>query len=285
MTKQKVELIPIADITNKFDVRIALDEDRVIQFAGMYESDEPPPPIKVVPLAEEGKYAYIDGRHRGAAVAYLNRTEIPAVICNGSMPHDPVGLFAEALFDNYGGAKPPTRQDIVHTVVRMLEHGGNRTTIREALNFLPPGALRAYIADAESIVSKRRIAKALDAIAGGSTVEEAATKCRVKLDNLKEIVAGRKGRWGKGRSNEIEFCTAIKTYINRELRGANSGIGKKITFLIQKIEDGEVSVKQAQSVLKAWSEHLRKTSVRVKDWEARLNAIDHDNNGAVGVKE
>ena len=34
---ENVQLIPIKSIVNKFDVRVALDEDRVIQFAGLYD--------------------------------------------------------------------------------------------------------------------------------------------------------------------------------------------------------------------------------------------------------
>jgi ParB-like nuclease domain len=278
--KEKVENIPLSQISNRFDVRLSLDDDRVIQFAGLYEGGVNLPPIRVVKL-DEDEYAYIDGRHRGAARAYLNLPDVPAIICNGSLRQNPVELFAEALEANWGGAKGPTRGDLIHTVTRMFEHGATIKSIRERLNFLPSGALRAYIATARSAMTKRRIAKALDAIAEGATPASAAELTGVKLDNLKEIIAGKKGKWGKNRSDEQATAVELKSYISRALFSANAGIGKKVEGLLKQVDDGEVSATLAASVLKAWADHNRKSAVRIEDWKARLEAISQAQDNAI----
>lgn len=282
MAKESMQFIPLKQIENKFDVRVSLDQDRVLQFVGAYESGENPPPIKVVLLdAEDSKYAVVDGRHRMAARAYLNLEEIPAIVVNGNLRDNPLELFAVALEANYGGAKPPTREDITHTIVRMLEHGASQSGVRERLLFLPKSSLRAYIATAISILNKRKIATALGYVAKGYTVTEAAKSVRVKEDLLQDAIKGKTGKWGKNRSDETEYVTAMKSYISRELKSANSGISKRLEGTVKKLDDGEISVEGARSIVKAWSEHLRKTSLRMADWEARINAVAESQGKAI----
>lgn len=279
---QKIELIKLDQIVNKFDVRVALDNDRVIQFAGLYEGGVSLPPVRLV-KTDESEYAYIDGRTRGAARAYLNLLDVPAVICNGSLRDNPVELFAEALESNWGGAKPPSQLDIQHTIVRMLECGASQTTIRTRLHFLPNGVARAHVATARGTLSKRRLSKALDAVAEGLSVPAAAEQFKLNVDIVKNAISGKKGKWGKNRSDEVQLATDLKSYISKALFSANAGIGKKIEGLLKKVDDGDVSSKTASGVIKAWHEHLRKTSIRIADWDARLNAITSEQDKAVAA--
>lgn len=262
-------MIPLVNIENRFDVRTKLDDDRMVQLAGCYESGVALPPVQVIELAE-GKYAYVDGRHRGAAREYCGYTDIAAIVTDN--PNDPAELFARALQANYGGAKPPTRDDISHTIIRMLELGASQTAIRERLEFIPSGSLKAYIASGRSTIMKRRISKALDAIGDGDTIETASKKTGVPIDSLKDVVSGKKGKWGTGRTNEKEFCTSLKAHISSSLKATNTSISKKIEFMLTKVSDGEISYKEAYGVIRSWSEHLRKTGIRITDWRARLNA-------------
>jgi hypothetical protein len=192
-------------------------------------------------------------------------------------------LFALALEANYGGAKPPTRDDIVHTVTRMLEMGATQTAIKDRLNFLPIGSLKAYIATSRSTIMKRKISKAMDAIGEGETIDSAATKFKIPIDSLKDVVKGKKGKWGKGRASEIEDGIALKSYISRELKSANTGISKKMEHMLERVDSGEISYKVAYDVLRAWSEHLRKSAIRVTDWKARLNAIAGETDKAEAI--
>jgi len=290
-TREKVELIKLASIHNKFDVRKELDQDRVLQFASMYQSGEVNlPPVEVVRISPDGEtmdadaieYAYIDGRHRGAARAYLNLTDVPAVVRNGSLRDDPAALYARALEANWGGAKPPTRADITHTIQRMLENGVPRTEVSAILTFLPKGALRGYLADALSLISKRRIAKALDDIQDGLGLETAARRNNVKPETLRDILAGKKGKWGKSRSDEVQYITEMKQYVSRTAFAANTGISKKVLFMLQRVEDGEISGAAARKVVDYWKDHVAKTSLRIADWQARLESIIDSQNKTVG---
>ena len=280
-TKAKVTMIRLDQIENRFDVRIKLDEDRVLQLTGCYEAGVELPPVKLVQLGED-RYAYVDGRHRGAARAYCKFTDVPAVIVDN--PNDPADLFAQALEANWGGSQPPTRGDISHTVMRMLELNATQTAILARLSFVPAGSLKAYIASARGVIMKRRIAKALDSIGEGSKIDEAASKFKIPLESLKDVVQGKKGKWGKGRANELDEAIAFKAYISGTLRGANTGISKKIEFMLTKVESGEMSYKVAYDVIRSWSEHLRKTGIRIADWRARLNAIAGEADKAVSTK-
>ncbi len=263
----KAVMIPLTQIENRFDVRTKLNEDRVLQLVGCYEAGVDLPPVTLVPIGED-KYAYVDGRHRGAARGYLNCTDVASIII--PRPDDPAELFARALQANWGGSQPPTRDDISHTILRMLELKASQTAIREQLFFLPTGSLKAYIAQARGVIMKRRI---LDAIGDGVKIEEAASRFGIPLDSMKDIIQGKKGKWGKGRSSEVDLSVAMKAYISTSLRSANAGISKKVEGILAKVEAGEMSHKVAADILKAWSEHLRKTSLRVADWHSRLGAI------------
>jgi hypothetical protein len=272
MPKNGTVMIPLAKIENRFDVRMALDDDRVLQFAGMYESGMSLPPVELVSTGEDGNYAYVDGRHRGAARAFLNYADIEATIRPGTTADDPIGLYASALRANWGGAKPPSRGDIIHTIIRLVELNIPQSEIRKRLDFLPSGSSKAYISTAVGTVQKRRLALALDAVADGLSAEAAAELHGIQLETLQNTISGKKGKFGN-RSDEQQYTAEIKSYISQKLFAANAGISNKIGSMLKRVEDGEVSATLAESVIKAWQTHLRQTNLRIVDWQHRLRAI------------
>ena len=58
-----------------------------------------------------------------------------------------------------------------------------------------------------------------------------------------------------------------------------------MSSLLKKVDDGEVSVKIAAGILKNWSEHLRKTQIRIDDWKARLDGITSEQRNAVSTED
>jgi ParB-like chromosome segregation protein Spo0J len=260
--------VEILHIINKFDVRKSLDDDRILQFAELIQNGAEFPPITVIQL-EEGGYAFVDGRHRAAAYALLNLTEIPAIIKpEGSS--SVLALFAEALAANYGGAKPPTSEDIRHTVTKLIEAGEREASIRKALHFIPLPILRRYLSDASSTLKKRRIREALDAIAGGVSIPDAAKRYKIEEGLLRDAIAGRKRQWGS--SGEASLLAESVQYVNTVLRSANTGIGKKVQALLGKVGSGELSPEVVEKVLDAWATKLNGATHRIKDWKERLNA-------------
>jgi hypothetical protein len=274
--------LPIKNIINRFDVRLELDQDRVLQFVGMYQAGVDVPDIEVVQLDEED-FAFIDGRHRAAALQYLGRTTVNATVVNGNLKDNPVQLYGRALRANWGGALPPTRAGITHTMVRMIEAGASFKDIKEELGFLPAGSLKAYHTDASSILSKRRIGRALDDVRDNAlTVEAAALKNHIPLKVLQNAISGKKGKWGHARDNEQQYVTEFKSYVSKVLLSANTGISQKLIDALRKVDAGEISAKGAAGMIKAWKEHLRRTGLRIEDWEARLAAITGEQDKATG---
>jgi len=272
--KSKTATIHISDIKNKFDVRVNLDQDTVLQFVGMYQdATKVVPPIKVV-VHGEG-YAFVDGRHRAAARQYLNLDSIDAEILEGSFADSAVDLFAMALQANCGGAKTPTRGDLEHTVMRMLEFGASKSDIMNKLDFLPKGSVKAFIASAAGKIQKRKLTKAIDALATDNlSVDEAAKRFGVRIENLKDAIQGKKGKWGKNRTNEVEITTASKAAIAQTLNYANKSIGMGLNKLIELVEEGSISVKAALNVIGMWEDRNRQTEKRINDWRSRFIAIE-----------
>lgn len=196
----------------------------------------------------------------------------------------PLELFALALAANWGGSKPPTREDISHTILRMLELGASKRSIAGQLAFLPKGSCRAYIDWAASVLAKRRKTRALEAVADGMSVQDASGKYGVKPEVLKDAIVGKKRKWGKDRSSDQQQLIEFLSYASKALRSANSGISKKVEGLLKQVEDGELNPNICEKAIRAWHEHLRKTGLRVADWQARLSAISQEQEKSMPTK-
>lgn len=260
--------IPIANITNRFDVRRKIEEDHVLYLAGLIEGKANLPPIKVITIGED-QYAFIDGRHRAAAYALLGYDTIPASISKDS--GDTAHYFGDALRSNWGGAKPPSRTDLEYTVSQMLDRGVSPIKIRESLNFVPASMLRLILTNSHSLLRKKRINKALDAVANGSKLADAAKEFSVEPDALKEAVTGRK----RAASEQAIPLASIKSYISITLRASNTGIAKKIERVIKDVDDGETPSSTATQAIEAWEAHLKNTLNRMKDWKERVQMLEN----------
>ena len=273
-------MIPLDKIINRFDVRVSLDDDRVVQFIGMYEAGVDLPPLRVIELSD-GKYAYVDGRTRGAALSAMNRKEAECVIITGSLSTG--DLYSEALRSNWGGAKPPSRSDITHTITRMLESGESVTSIRKGLDFLPRGSVNAYIATAQGILTKRRISLALDQVTDGSiTLTQAAKEAKIDITSLRVALKG-KNKGYRSRSDQAERAHTLQLHITHSLQRANISIGQQVSDMLQEVEHGDMSAALAEQVIKSWFTHLRRATIKATDWKQRLDNITTGFNAKEGV--
>jgi hypothetical protein len=276
----KVTKVPLDKIVNKFDVREKLDDDRILFFVDLYEAGAPVPPITVVRLEEnEGYFAFVDGRHRAQALLLLDHKECDAII---QANRAPATLLAEALAANWGGSKPPTRQDITHTVTRMFEAGASRQEILALLHYLPGRSLQGHISSAISTITLRKKRKALDLISDGMSIAEAARAIDLSIDVIKDMLAGRKRRWGTGGSQDV---SDFKRYLTRATRGVTGGIAQKIQNMIKQAEEGEIPAKTAEQCILAWESNARATLNRVKDWQQRFEAAVESNNGHLKIDD
>lgn len=266
--------IKIECIHNQFDVRKSLNDDRVIQLAELYNNGQKLPPITVVPtevVDGEQQYAFVDGRHRAAALDFLNIKVIEAIVKSATMLTNQPLLYAEALRANWGGALPPNRADIEHSITRMLESGAKNKDVKDLLNFLPVGTVNLYLKNCYSTIRKRKISLALEAVSGGSRINEAADKYELDVDVLKDALSGKKRKLSK---SEGSVFGDMKMYIGVKLKGANNGIAKKIETLLKQVEEGEVRASVVEKVVDVWEQHLKGTQHRIRDWRERISHVE-----------
>lgn len=260
--------IEISSIRNLFDVRRALNEERVLALAELIMGGVELPPIEVI--IDTDAFAFVDGRHRAAAYQLLDKPEIMAVVVERK---EPAQMFSQALLANWGGALPPTVNDIRHTVRRMLEAGATHVVVRKELSFLPLSQINKYIDDSRSQMKKVKLRAALDAIAEGLRPLEAAEKFGLDLESVKAAVSGRKQKFGKG---DVGIEAENKVYIKGQMKSASMGICKRIENLFHYVDAGEVSSVTVVKIIDQWEETLRKTMGRIPDWRQRLDAITHN---------
>lgn len=267
--KRKVVMLPIASIRNTFDVRKQLSDDNILRLGELYEAGVELPPVEVTD-AGGGFYDFVDGRHRVAARVLLNLADVPAVII-GSSPSkrdDVIELYSKALEANYGGALAPTKADIAYTIQRLIEQGCKQRDIVKALHFIPGKVIENYMRDVMSGITKRNIQSALDAVAGGASIADAAALWSLKEDQVKEAISGKRRKWGAG--GEGSVLAEYKAYIARVLKSANLGIAKKVLVLINQVDGGELSQDTAYKVIDFWDKTNNATMHRIKDWHERL---------------
>lgn len=261
----KIVSLPIQDIANRFDVRKELDEDNIIRLAELYQNNVDLPPIQVTLI--NGVYCYVDGRHRAQARLML---DMPTIDCEIVTETDTLQLYADALRANYGGAKPPTRADIEHTIKCMVEAGARETHIKAKLDFLPAGVIRVYMNTVKSSINKRRMAAALDAITEGMTLVDSAEKYGLEIDALKDALQGKKKRFG---GSQTGFLTDSINAITTTLKSSTAVIAGRMKVLFGKVEDGEATIETAARVLDHWESKATQSLHRIKDWRERLRAI------------
>lgn len=269
----KTTMIPIVNIYNRFDVRKTLNDDRVLHLAELYTNGVALPPITVLPLSANNgdapTYAFLDGRHRAAAHALLDRQQIECVVDRSSKTL--CETYAAALHSNWGGPLPPSRADIESTILRMLEAGVKPGEISKTMGFMPTGALRQYLTNAQSIIRRKSVGAALECVAGGFTVAQAAEKYGLKPEIVKDAVSGKRR---KATNVEADALAGIKGYITMTLKASNTGISKKLGHLLKQVEDGDVRVSVAEKVIDAWDLHMKGTLHRIRDWRERLAQLE-----------
>jgi hypothetical protein len=176
------------DVEFLFDVREALDEDRVLHFVARLEAGETLEPLI---LDQDGKG--IDGRHRVEAmirkgVTVANATQLKFVDITEKLRH--------ALRSNLGGPLPPKKGDLQYVIKQLIANNKAKKFIVELLS----GAgmySRQYVSnvydDVFANIQKAVLQKAVKAISDDNiTVTEAAERFDVNVDALKAHISRRK---------------------------------------------------------------------------------------------
>ena len=243
-TTSKPISIEIAKIVNQYDVRRALNDERVLSLAELIEGGVELPPIQVI-MGDDG-WIFVDGRHRAAAHTLLDKKEIVAVVVD---KQESAKMFSQSLLANWGGALPPTTNDIRHTVRRMMEAGATATTVLKELSFLPASQLKKYIDDSRSQMKKIKIRMALDSIADGLRPNEAAAKFDVDLESVKAAISGIKKKFGSG---DVGIESENKVYVKTVMKSATVGITKRLENLFHYVDAGEIRSVTVTKIIDEW---------------------------------
>ena len=245
------------DLKTEFFVRKHLDDDYVIQLGELYEAGVEIPPITVVEKTME----VVDGRHRLAAHDLLNRDMVPVKFVPAATRMD---LICEAFKANYGGPRPPTREDIEFTISQLVDGGMGQAKIAEALPF-PKSLVRRYVANVISSKRRQKVSAAAQAVLdGGMTVVKAAEKFEIEPEDLKGVLSGkRKRNAGVG-----EYKAGITSrFRSTSLKNANV-----IKTSIDAYEDGKLSEKNVRTILDHVSACIRQMTHSHAQSVARFDA-------------
>jgi len=250
--------IPLDQLKIDFFVRKKLNDDRVLQLALLYEANEPLPPIEV-----NWDNQIIDGRHRKAALEYLGRKTATCISIGQKTLGDSIVL---ALKANVGGALPPTKDDIVHSMILLLNQGWTQRKILAAMPF-PLEVSKRYIKDAWGVVLGAKLASALKAVSEGSTIKVAAEQYGVPVEKLQEHL-------NPNRKKEKQQSAAWrKTHIQRSYQG----FGRKIAFVIQRLvesfEEHKTSEEEVFDTFDTIFDLIAKSTKRIEEHRQRFVAL------------
>lgn len=261
--KKDVILLPVADLVMKYDVRKQLNEDRVLMFMETYESGGAVPPIEVI----RGTMEVHDGRHRKAALDYLERKHAECILIE---PMEFVDQIMDAFGKNVSDSPfPPTRADIVFVMRQLLEKGVPNAQIQRRFEaYYRPSHVRKMLKDAHGAISKAKMARAVNAVAhAGATLDAAAKEYGVEKELLQEQITGVKKR------RKATSVTDIKREISNRHRSNSARNIAIFRNLRDKFEDSEISEKSALEVLLHVQRLNSDAAKRVDSWIERFEAL------------
>lgn len=247
------------DLTHFAYVRIARDDDRVLEFAELMQNGVNFPPILVAQsTVPEINNAIVDGRHREGAYELINveDVEVKTVVVNSV--EDFISL---AYKENSGGALPPTREDTEHVVGMLVRARASKKSIADRLG-IPVGIAGKYIESVKSKVRRANMIQARLSVADGMSVVEAAEKYDVPIDVLKAELGGHRRKTSDFADRQRKLTFNYKS--------AAATTAALMRALRDDLEEGDISREQVRSVLNHIRQLLKSAMRTTEDWEKRL---------------
>ncbi|MDP3985186.1 MAG: hypothetical protein Q8P82_00320, partial [bacterium] len=188
MRKLGTRVVKVADLQVTAFVRKALDEGHAMALAELIETGvEMSDRIEITDMGIPN--SIVNGRHRKEAYELAKVKEVTVDVLSFESQTE---LLAYAYRANTGGSLPPTREDTELVVMTLVDSGEKPKRIGELLG-LPPSLIRRYTADLQTKRARTKLAQAAAAVTdGGLTVAKAADQFEVDLEQLKELLSGRR---------------------------------------------------------------------------------------------
>lgn len=268
MSKHRV--IKLKDIRMNHYVRKSINTDHVLMLAELYESGmleskgdmvKASQVVRPIQITEEGEL--VDGRHRKEAMELAQITEAKVEVLPAMTSAQ---LVVAATKANYGGALPPSREDMVYTIEQLMtRHGMTAAAIESQMVMLPRSVARKYISMANKRINETRLKLAITDISNGSTVLQAARNHNLKPEAIQLALSGKKPKTKTGAS---QLSAALTTYA----KGFSNQTSRIIGRALEDFRDGELSEEAVQTTINHFGHLLRRMFLRAQDWENRLKA-------------
>jgi len=268
--------VEITSLQIPFYVRRKLDEGWTLQLAELVENGTSLPPIKVY-RGKDGKWYVRDGRHRIEAHKLLDRKHIKALIV--APARDEVGEISAAYNDNAGGALPPSKEDMAHTITLLLGHGLRPAQIAALIPTFPQSLVRKYVDTIHNREKQARLREAVGAVADGElNAPQAAEKYGVDLDQLRTAIGGKK------KASVARAAEVVRGLQQRALSYSqtNAQLMKK---QVEGFLDGDITGHQLDVVVKRLIDATKRTWVSAQGWQARIEDAKKQRARLANVRE
>jgi len=254
--------VPISELKNSFYVRCILNQDHVLYLMGLIDGGVDVGPIKITK-----DLRVIDGRHRIEAYKHL---DIPMVSAIVEEDGDILTFVGKALGANIGGALPPTRRDIEHTVSDLLKSGISRDRIVNQLSqYLPRSFLRVAYQQAIAAINRQKVNKAI------SLLTETPTLTVKKVSELVEIdpryVQDALDKMNK-KSLNGKWLSTTKLTLRSRFTHFNKSNGKLVQGIFKDFDDAEITEKELTEALNYLGQLIANENRIWQDWDRRFKA-------------
>lgn len=248
--------VSLTSLKQRFDVRQSLNQDHVIRLAELYEAKVALPPLVITP-----EFEIIDGRHRYEA---LKLNDATMARCEVRKYSDSISALQDALLANLTFGLPPTTQDIVLTFQQLIEQGVTQTRFRELFAAIPPPLIRKYYNTAHHKITDRKKKRAMEMIANGGTLEEAAKAQKINPKVLKDAIS-----YVKRKTTSADVKGGFET----KHRSMSASTARVLKYLIQGWEDGEISTDAVRDILSTSISGAKRYLRTVEEWSDRFENL------------
>ena len=266
----KHRVVKLKDLKTHYFVRKGINQDHVLMLAELYEaamlesnSDSVAASRAVAAIQVTEEMELVDGRHRKEAMELAQITDARVEVLP---PMTTAELVVAAAKANYGGALPPTREDMIFTIEQLLtRHGMTAKAVEEHMTMLPKSVVRKYVNMANKRINEIRLKLAITDMANGLTLQQAARQHSLKPEAVQLALEGKKP---KSKTGAAQLSSALTAYT----KGYSGQVSRIINKSIEEFRNGEISEDTVQTALNHQGHLMRRMFLRLEDWQRRLKA-------------
>lgn len=241
--------IEIAQIKVKFYIRVQLEQERIDWFHELISKGVELDPIDVMPGDFPGEYVLLEGRHR--LMAYQHRGE-DDIECKVHKKMSLEEAYAFALKANYGGALPPTEEDMFHMAESMIMDKIGKSKIILAFGAIPTTIAEQFYSTARKRIHYRAVAAVIDLQnVQGLSREEALARINPTIPfriDEKDVTA-ENARRSKKRKDYGKRYERMKADLGTRVRVFQKQNNKMFNDLFEGFAKNEVDIKMVKDIL------------------------------------